>query len=104
MLAALGSLCATLAFLRIWSPKADPAYAIHRPASGAASDAAVPPWQGWIPWAVVAVTVIGWTHLKIALLFQQIIHWPGLHNAVFITLYHKPYAANWLYDVFFKFF
>jgi lactate permease len=99
VLAALASLCVTLAFLRVWSPKADPAYGIHKPGASTAGDAAaVPPWQGWIPWAVVAATVIAWTHLKIAIAGQQIIHWPGLHNAVFITLYHKPYAANWTFQ------
>jgi lactate permease len=109
VLAALASLCITLAFLQAWSPKADPAYAIQKPnrrtvsapATGASAGnaaAAVPPWQGWIPWAVVAATVILWTHLKIAITGQQTVHWPGLHNAVFITLYHRPYAANWVFQ------
>ena len=57
-----------------------------------------PAWQGWIPWVVVSVVVIVWTHLKIAAIGQQTIHWPGLHNAVFITLYNKPYAANWVFQ------
>jgi lactate permease len=42
--------------------------------------------------------VIVWTRLKVAVTAQQTIHWPGLHNAVYITLYHKVYAANWLFQ------
>jgi lactate permease len=101
VLAALASLCVTLAFLRVWRPKPDPGFAIRKSGGGpmnAGATAAVSPWQGWIPWAVVAATVIVWTHLKVAVNGQQTIHWPGLHNAVYITLYHKIYAANWVFQ------
>ncbi len=104
VLAALTSLLVTLAFLRLWSPQADAQYAIARPATSAPSPGAlasagnVPAWQGWIPWVIVSVVVILWTHLKIAAIAQQTIHWPGLHNAVYITLYHKTYAANWVFQ------
>jgi lactate permease len=97
VLAALVSLLITLGFLRLWSPRHDPQYAIEEPAR-AAGGAAVPAWQGWIPWIIVSALVILWTHLKIAAIGQQSIHWPGLHNAVFITLYHKAYAANWAFQ------
>jgi lactate permease len=36
--------------------------------------------------------------MKIATIGQQTSHWPGLHNAVFITLYNKAYAANWVFQ------
>jgi lactate permease len=104
VLAALTSLLVTLAFLRLWSPKPDAEYAIARPATrtqGPATPASasnVPAWQGWVPWVIVSVVVILWTHLKIAAIAQQTVHWPGLHNAVYITLYHKPYAANWVFQ------
>ncbi len=99
VLAALMSLLVTLAFLRVWTPQPDAQYAVQRPAADAAKTAAaVPGWQGWIPWIVVSTVVIVWTHLKIAALGQQTIHWPGLHNAVYITLYHKAYAANWAFQ------
>jgi lactate permease len=104
VLAALTSLLVTLAFLRLWSPKPDAQYAIARPATNTPSPATpvsasnVPAWQGWIPWVIVSLVVILWTHLKIAAIAQQTIHWPGLHNAVYITLYHKPYAANWAFQ------
>jgi lactate permease len=99
VLAALMSLLVTLVFLRVWSPQADAEYAIDRPAAGAAGSAAtIPGWQGWIPWILVSAGVILWTHFKIASIGQQTVHWPALHNAVFITLYHKAYAANWAFQ------
>ena len=43
--------------------------------------------------------VIAWTDLKVFTIGQQAIHWPGLHNAVSITLYGgKPYAAVWVFQ------
>jgi lactate permease len=98
VLAALISLLVTLAFLRVWSPKPDPEYAIQRPAAASASAGAIASWQGWVPWILVSAVVILWTHFKIAAIAQQTIHWPALHNAVFITLYHKAYAANWAFQ------
>jgi lactate permease len=97
VLAALVSLLVTLGFLKLWAPAVDPAFAVHRPAASPTSQS-IPGWQGWIPWVVVSVVVILWTHLKVATLGQQTIHWPGLHNEVFITLYKKPYAANWAFQ------
>ena len=43
----------------------------------------------------MSVVVIAWTHFKVFLIGQMVFPWPGLHNAVAITLYNdKPYAAN----------
>jgi lactate permease len=97
VLSALVSLVVTLGFLKVWTPAVDPAFAVHRPAGNPAS-ASIPAWQGWIPWVLVSVIVIVWTHLKVATFGQQTIHWPGLHNQVFITLYQKAYAANWAFQ------
>jgi lactate permease len=99
VLSALTSLIVTLLFLRVWSPAADPEFLISRPVAPASSaSAAISPWQGWIPWVVVSAVVIVWTRLKVATIGAQTIHWPGLHNAVFITLYNKAYAANWVFQ------
>ena len=47
----------------------------------------------------VVVLVIIWTSFKIALIGQSAIPWPGLHNAIAITLYdNKPYAAIWSFQ------
>ena len=110
----LFSLGATLLFLRVWSPVPDPDFLIRQPVPAAAVPAAsvpaeigpartvpartVPAWQGWLPWLVISVVVIVWTHLKIFTIGAQTIPWPGLHNQVFITLYNKPYAANWVFQ------
>ncbi len=113
VLAALVSLIVTLGFLKMWSPTADAAYAVARSAaspdmtapsaaatapSTAGPPSTCPAWQGWLPWIIVSVVVIAWTHLKVATFGQHTIHWPGLHNQVFITLYKKAYAANWVFQ------
>jgi lactate permease len=98
VLAALVSLIVTLLFLKCWSPAPDPAYAVERPAASESAPRPVPGWQGWLPWVIVSVIVIVWTHLKVSAIGQQTFHWPGLHNQVFITLYNKAYAANWVFQ------
>jgi lactate permease len=110
VLSALSGLIVTLLFLRVWSPRPEPEFAIAslppgaaRPAAGAGAGApagapAVPGWQGWIPWVLVSAVVIAWTHYKVPTFGQHVIPWPGLHNQIFITLYNKPYAANWSFQ------
>jgi lactate permease len=101
--AALGSLAATLLFLQVWKPAADPEFAVNRaPLMAAPSGTqlrAVPAWQGWMPWLIVTVTVILWTFFKVATKGQHSIPWPGLDKAVSITLYNdKPYAAAYAFQ------
>jgi lactate permease len=100
VLSSLGSLIITILFLRWWRPAPDPEFAISaRPLAGAPSASAVPAWQGWLPWVLVSAVVILWTRFNVAALHQQSIHWPGLDNAISITLYHdKPYAAVWTFQ------
>ncbi|HEX2943272.1 MAG TPA: L-lactate permease, partial [Rhodopila sp.] len=96
----LTALIVTIGFLQIWKPAADPAFSIRARAPKVQPAASsVPTWQGWLPWIVVSVVVIIWTHLKIFAIGQQAIHWPGLHNQIAITLYKsKPYAAIWAFQ------
>jgi len=100
VLASMGSLAATFLLLRFWKPSPDPNFAIRPTAlAGARTESAVPRWQGWLPWIIVSVVVIIWNFAKIFLIGQQAIHWPGLHNAISITLYNdKPYAAVWTFQ------
>jgi lactate permease len=106
VLSSLSALAFTLGFLAIWKPAHDPAFAVNtRIAQAVGADVAigqrgaVPGWQGWLPWIVVSVVVILWTHFKIFAIGQMAIPWPGLHNAVSITLYNdKPYAAVWVFQ------
>jgi len=98
VLSSLSALIVTLLFLRVWRPAEDPEFAV-RLADAARTRAAVPAWQGWLPWVVVAAVVITWTHFKVATNLQQSIPWPGLHEKVAITLYKdKPYAAKWVFQ------
>ncbi len=124
VLSSLIALVATLAFLRVWSPPVSPEFTMRLPNPAAPGRAApgltvpglatrgvgaevvqarpaatVPAWQGWVPWIVVSVVVIAWTHFKVFTIGQQAIPWPGLHNQVLITLYNdKPYAAVWTFQ------
>jgi len=100
VLSALTSLIVTLLFVRVWHLPPDPAYAISATQTERSSTAAaVPAWQGWLPWLIVAATVILWTTLKLPSWGQHDIPWPGLHKAIAITLYRdKPYAAIWSFQ------
>jgi lactate permease len=100
VLASMGSLAATFLLLRFWRPAPDPEFTIKQtPLAGAGGADAVPRWQGWLPWIIVSVVVIIWNFSKTFLIGQRAIHWPGLHNAISITLYNdKPYAAVWTFQ------
>jgi lactate permease len=100
VLSALGSLIGTLLFLQVWHPQPDPEFAISDAVLEAErGSTTVAPWQGWIPWVIVSVVVILWTDAKVAAIGQSAIPWPGLHNAISITLYNnKPYAAVWTFQ------
>jgi lactate permease len=98
VLSSLGSLICTLLFLQVWTPALDPEFTITDAGlRGERMAGSVAPWQGWLPWLIVSVLVILWTHFTVASIGQQNIPWPGLHNAISITLYsNKPYAAVWV--------
>jgi lactate permease len=100
VLSALFSLIVTLLFVRVWRLQPDPAYTIGETQSQRPSAAAgVSAWQGWLPWLIVAATVILWSSFKLPAWGQRDIPWPGLHKAIAITLYHdKPYAAVWSFQ------
>ena len=97
VIASMLSLAATLLFLRFWQPPRDEAQALAVVAPGASAE--VPVWQGWLPWLIISATVIAWTVFKVAKIGEQAVHWPGLDNAISITLYdNKPYAAVWAFQ------
>jgi len=47
---------------------------------------------------VLSAVVIAWIHLKVNTFGQLKVEWPGLNNAVFITVYGKPYEAIWSFQ------
>jgi lactate permease len=99
VLSSMTALVVTLLFLRVWKPASDQGFAMSAHITGAARHETVPAWQGWLPWIVVSVIVIAWTHFRIFAIGQQTIPWPGLHNQIAITLYNdRPYAANWVFQ------
>ena len=97
VLASMGSLVVTVAFIKVWKMPVDPAFALNAPALAATPRAgtAIGNWQGWVPWILLATVVILWTHLKVAAIGQIPVQWPALHNQIFITTYERPYAAVW---------
>lgn len=99
VLSSLTSLIVTIGFLKIWRPVVDPQFAIARGGDAMAGVGAARSrggfWGGWLPWLVVSVVVIVWVHAGIAMIGDVKIKWPGLHNAVFVSFYKKPYAAIW---------
>lgn len=96
VISSLTSLGMTLGFARIWRPASDPLYALAPgPMAEKKGKPVVSGWYGWMPWLVLSITVILWLHLGLPRLGQVQVSWPGLHNAIFITTYHKPYAAIW---------
>jgi lactate permease len=100
VLSSLTSLIITIGFLQIWQPAHDPTFAVGtRPLAAERAARTIPGWQGWLPWVVVSVVVIVWTHFKVNANFAQAIPWPGLDKHVAITLYHdKPYAAIYKFE------
>lgn len=91
----LSSLIVTIAFLHVWKPEPDPHFMITRSGIAATAGPSRVGYGGWMPWLVVSVIVIFWVHANIAMIGDVKIKWPGLHNAVYVSLYHKPYAAIW---------
>jgi lactate permease len=47
----------------------------------------------WAPWLILAAVMIAWSHFKLFQFAQLSIPIPYLHNAVYIALYHRLYAA-----------
>lgn len=95
VLSSLAGLLVTVAFVKVWRPAPNPAFALNRDRASLQMRADHAPWQGWMPWLLLSAIVILWTTFKVNLIGQIGVTWPGLHNAVFIEVYQKPYAAIW---------
>jgi lactate permease len=94
VLASLVSIIITVAFLKTWKHAPDPQFAVSRSTPRAEGTARVG-YGGWMPWIVISVVVIVWINLKVFLIGDVKVHWPGLDKVVWITLYKKPYEAIW---------
>ena len=101
VISSLTCLVCTIGMLKIWPLPHDPEFALDQAAVAAeAKRTDVPPWQGWLPWLILVGTVIIWTTLKVNLIGQIPVEWPGLHNEIFVTIYGRPYAAIWTFQPF----
>jgi len=94
VLASLSSIIALTIFLRFWRPKE-----IVRPAGGGPDLRSVTKLSfadsaaAWTPWVLLSLVMIVWSYFKVFQKIQISIPVPWLHNAVYISLYRKPYSA-----------
>jgi L-lactate transport len=93
ILASLTSIVALTLFLSFWKPTQ-----ILRAVGG--SDLGSSPKLSftdsvgaWTPWGILALVMIAWSYFKMFTKLQVSIPVPWLHNAVYISLYRKPYSA-----------
>ncbi|MDE3181092.1 MAG: L-lactate permease [Acidobacteriota bacterium] len=98
IIASLVSIVALVLLLRVWAPRdAEPAKAVSAPAPASQLN-----WRqgvaAWTPWVLLAAVMILWSYLRLFQAGRLAIHVPWLHNAIFITLYHKPYAAIYNFE------
>jgi lactate permease len=91
VLASLGSIAALVFFLRFWNPghPSDTPVELAESRELSASEAVV----AWTPWVILAAVMVLWSYLKLFQKVQVTFHVPFLHDAIFITLYHRSYAA-----------
>jgi len=111
IVSALSAIACMVLLLRVWKPRAeespDPprearegspaavqATPSLRPGASLPSPATAPQaLTGWAPWLILAGVMVVWSYFKLFQVGQRNVPVPYLHNAVFIALYHKLYAA-----------
>jgi len=96
VVAALISTAAVVTFLRRWKPGGTRDFiGTGRNPSLPAKDrlSLAENLAAWTPWVLLAAVMIAWSYFHLAQVAQKTIAVPGLHNAVYLTLYRKPYAA-----------
>lgn len=104
VLAASISIFATVAFLKVWTPKSaeanspEPAPQTTPPDAQPAPLTAKESFAAWLPWVMLSVVVVLWSWFRLLSTAQAILPVPSLHNGVLITLYQKPYAALYTFQ------
>ncbi|MGH9407019.1 MAG: L-lactate permease [Terriglobia bacterium] len=98
IIASLVSILALVFLLRFWKPSDE----LNPRAAPSRIPAPQLTWRdgvaAWTPWVLLAAVMIVWSYLK---LFQEgrlAIPVPGLHEAIFISLYGKRYAAIYSFE------
>ncbi|MGH9448207.1 MAG: L-lactate permease, partial [Terriglobia bacterium] len=100
IIASLASIVALVLLLHFWRPRNEElAKGIPLSAPAPASQST---WRegaaAWAPWVLLAAVMVLWSYLKLFQTARLAIPVPWLHNAIFITLYHKPYAAIYSFE------
>jgi L-lactate transport len=97
IVAAMFSTACVIGLLRIWKPAPPPVDAgaakAGNPPTPEASLTAGQSLAAWAPWVLLASVMVAWSYFHLFTVGQKNLPVPHLHNAVFITLYNKPYAA-----------
>jgi lactate permease len=97
IVASIASIACLTAFLKVWKIREEPGDPLaSNPEMQKLSAREV--LGAWGPWVVLALVMIGWSYFKILQVGEMRLAVPGLHQAVFITLYQKPYAANYVFQ------
>ncbi|HEV2297830.1 MAG TPA: L-lactate permease [Candidatus Acidoferrales bacterium] len=55
-------------------------------------------FRGWWPWIALSLVMILWSFLKLFQKGQIPVAIPSLHNGILITLYHRAYAAIFVFQ------
>jgi lactate permease len=95
IVAAMCSTASVVWLLRVWKPASSPVVASPGKA-GNPPEAGLTVGQSfaaWAPWVLLAAVMVAWSYFHLFAVGQMTLLVPHLHNAVFITLYNKPYAA-----------
>ena len=96
IIAAAGSIAATVAFLKIWRPTALAELPPQEQQGETLSSGAV--FLAWLPWMLLAVVTVAWSYLKLTPMGQIVFAIPHLHKGVLITLYGQPYSALYTFQ------
>jgi lactate permease len=94
ILASAASIGALVVLLHFWHPPVSPDSAAHPPENQVSSHVV----RAWLPWTVLAAVMVAWSYLKLFDKAALKLPVPHLHNAIFISLYGKPYAAVYAFQ------
>jgi L-lactate transport len=102
IIASFASIVTLVLLLRFWRPRNQDSPKDFHSSVLAKATASRLTWRegvaAWMPWVLLAAVMIVWSYLKLFQTARLSIPVPRLHNAVFITLYHKPYAAIYSFE------
>jgi len=96
IIAAAGSIAATVGFLRVWKPRAmEEAPEAKEPGEKLSFGSML---LAWLPWVLLAAVTVAWSYLKLQPMGQIAFAIPRLHKGVLITLYNQPYSAIYTFQ------